>query len=83
MGTQQKPTLAPGALAHDFDMLVHEDKVHRLLYTDPAIFALEMRRIFGATAAPIGARPSAAKPGARPRPSSAPITAGPFTIPGS
>ncbi len=56
MGTQQKPILGPGTLApgpaalgHDFDMLVQEDRVHSLIYTDPSIFALEMTRIFGAT----------------------------------
>lgn len=32
----------------DFDHLIHEDRVHRLLYTDPAIFNAEMNRIFGA-----------------------------------
>jgi phenylpropionate dioxygenase-like ring-hydroxylating dioxygenase large terminal subunit len=34
---------------HDWDELVQEDRVHRLLYTDPAIFAAEMTRIFGGT----------------------------------
>ncbi len=34
--------------AYDYDTLVHEDRVHRLLYTDPAIFREEMTRIFGA-----------------------------------
>ncbi len=33
----------------DLDELVHEDRVHRLLYTDPAIFADEMTRVFGGT----------------------------------
>lgn len=33
--------------ATDFDALVHEDRVHRRLYTDPAIFAVEMEKIFG------------------------------------
>jgi phenylpropionate dioxygenase-like ring-hydroxylating dioxygenase large terminal subunit len=32
----------------DFDKLIHEDRVHRLLYTDPEIFKLELNRIFGA-----------------------------------
>ena len=46
MTTQQKPILLDRV--YDFDALVHEDKVHRSLYTDPAIFDLEMTRIFGA-----------------------------------
>jgi hypothetical protein len=33
---------------YDWDWLVQEDRVHRLLYTDPAIFRDEMTRIFGA-----------------------------------
>src|SRR5262245_33666997 len=33
---------------YDWDELVQEDRVHRLIYTDPAIFALEMSNIFGA-----------------------------------
>lgn len=33
----------------DFDDLVHEDKVHRLIYTDPAIFREEMTKIFAGT----------------------------------
>ena len=31
-----------------FENLVHEDRVHRSIYTDAAIFELEMTRIFGA-----------------------------------
>src|SRR5947207_11347420 len=34
---------------YDFDELVQEDRVHRLIYTDPAIFAAEMTHIFGGT----------------------------------
>ena len=33
---------------YDWDELVQEDRVHRLIYTDPAIFAAEMTSIFGA-----------------------------------
>ena len=33
---------------YDWDELVQEDRVHRLIYTDPAIFALEMTHIFSA-----------------------------------
>lgn len=32
---------------YDFDQLVHEDRVHRSLYTDEAIFRMEMTKIFG------------------------------------
>jgi phenylpropionate dioxygenase-like ring-hydroxylating dioxygenase large terminal subunit len=35
-------------LAHDWDALVREDRVHRSIYTDPRIFELEMTRVFGA-----------------------------------
>jgi phenylpropionate dioxygenase-like ring-hydroxylating dioxygenase large terminal subunit len=33
---------------YDWDELVQEDRVHRLIYTDPAIFRAEMVNIFGA-----------------------------------
>ena len=33
---------------YDWDELVQEDRVHRLIYTDPAIFTAEMTNIFGA-----------------------------------
>src|SRR3974390_2736798 len=43
------PARADGAIGHyDWDELVQEDRVHRLIYTDPAIFAAEMTHIFGA-----------------------------------
>ena len=32
----------------DWDALVREDRVHRSIYTDPAIFELEMTHVFGA-----------------------------------
>lgn len=41
----------PGACetpAGDYDALVRDDRVHRLIYTDPAIFREEMTRVFGA-----------------------------------
>ena len=34
---------------YDWDELVEEERAHRLIYTDPAIFQLEMTHIFGAT----------------------------------
>ncbi len=36
-------------MSFDYDHLVQEDRVHRALYTDPAIFAAEMSHIFGST----------------------------------
>jgi phenylpropionate dioxygenase-like ring-hydroxylating dioxygenase large terminal subunit len=33
----------------DWDQLVQEDRVNRLIYTDPAIFDAEMRHVFGGT----------------------------------
>lgn len=35
------------ASARSWDELVREDRVHRSLYTDPAVFAEEMQRVFG------------------------------------
>ncbi len=40
--------LAHAPAPYDWDELVQEDRVHRLIYTDPAIFAAEMTNIFGA-----------------------------------
>ncbi len=37
------------AALYDWDELVQEDRVHRLIYTDPAIFEAEMTHIFGGT----------------------------------
>ena len=34
---------------YDWDYLVQEDRVHKSLYTDPAIFETEMRSVFGGT----------------------------------
>lgn len=46
----QTPGAARSAIdaAYDFDQLIHEDRVHRSLYTDEAIFRMEMTKIFGA-----------------------------------
>ena len=33
---------------YDYDELVQRDRVHQLIYTDPAIFTAEMTHIFGA-----------------------------------
>jgi len=37
------------AQLYDWDELVEEDRVHRLIYTDPAVFDAEMTHIFGGT----------------------------------
>src|SRR5437870_8311602 len=38
-----------GSALYDWDELVQEDRVHRLAYTDPAIFTAEMTHVFGGT----------------------------------
>jgi len=43
------PSGVGGTAFHDWDYLVQEDKAHRLIYTDPAIFEAEMTHIFGGT----------------------------------
>ena len=40
--------LAGASEHYDFDELVQEDRVHRLIYTDQAIFRAEMTQVFGA-----------------------------------
>jgi phenylpropionate dioxygenase-like ring-hydroxylating dioxygenase large terminal subunit len=43
------PSRLNNAPLYDWDELIHEDRVHRLLYTDPNIFDVEMSKIFGGT----------------------------------
>jgi phenylpropionate dioxygenase-like ring-hydroxylating dioxygenase large terminal subunit len=43
------PQRLGGAALYDWDELVQEDRVHRLIYADPAIFEAEMTHIFGGT----------------------------------
>ncbi|MFL5049137.1 MAG: aromatic ring-hydroxylating oxygenase subunit alpha [Xanthobacteraceae bacterium] len=45
----QPPSRIGSAALYDWDELVQEDRVHRLIYTDPAIFAAEMTHIFAGT----------------------------------
>jgi phenylpropionate dioxygenase-like ring-hydroxylating dioxygenase large terminal subunit len=45
---QASPRL-PNMPAYDWDDLVQEERAHRLIYTDPAIFNAEMVHIFGGT----------------------------------
>ncbi|HEY0911549.1 MAG TPA: hypothetical protein VGD75_15095, partial [Bradyrhizobium sp.] len=49
--TEQAGTLRPQnpGTRYDWDELVQKDRVHHLLYTDPAIFDAEMRNVFGGT----------------------------------
>lgn len=48
-GRAKTPSRIANAPLYDWDELVQEDKVHRLLYTDPAVFDAEMTHIFGGT----------------------------------
>jgi phenylpropionate dioxygenase-like ring-hydroxylating dioxygenase large terminal subunit len=43
------PQRLQNAPLYDWDELVQEDRVHRLLYTDPAVFDAEMINVFGGT----------------------------------
>src|SRR6204780_785847 len=43
------PTRVGATALYDWDSLVQEDRAHRLIYTDPAIFEAEMTQIFGGT----------------------------------
>ena len=45
----EPPTRLGGTALYDWDYLVQEDRAHRLIYTDPAIFEVEMTQIFGGT----------------------------------
>jgi hypothetical protein len=43
------PKRANNGPQFDWDRLVQEHRVHRTIYTDPAIFDAEMTHIFGGT----------------------------------
>ena len=47
----------------DVDHLVADDRVHRLVYLDPAVFEAEMARIFGRTWVYVGHESEVAEPG--------------------
>src|SRR5262245_13358245 len=49
--------------SEDLAKLVQSGRVHRKLYTDPAIFELEMQRIFGVAWVYIGHESQVRKPG--------------------
>src|SRR2546427_6090454 len=55
--------IATRETAFDLDALVKEDRVHRRLYTDPAIFEAEMRLIFEQTWVFVGHDSEIAQPG--------------------
>lgn len=44
---RESPAGTPAQVRTDYAALVREDKVHRTIYTDPAIFAEEMVKVFG------------------------------------
>ena len=48
MMDQTLPQSMAGVAGYDFDHLIQEDKVHRHLYTEEAIFRAEMSKIYGA-----------------------------------
>lgn len=48
---------------HDWDALIEADRVHRSIYTDPDIFALEMQRIFESTWIYVGHTSQVSLPG--------------------
>lgn len=52
-----------GYSADDLAKLVREDRVHRSVYTDPAIFELELERLFGRTWLFVGHESQVAQPG--------------------
>src|SRR3954453_11161003 len=51
-----------GTDLYDWDELVQEDRVHRLIYTDPAIFEAEMTNNFGAVWVYLGHESQIPKP---------------------
>jgi phenylpropionate dioxygenase-like ring-hydroxylating dioxygenase large terminal subunit len=48
MSTIPSPEVSGPLPRYDWDALVHEERVHQRVYTDPGIFQQEMSRIFGA-----------------------------------
>ncbi|MBO0758346.1 MAG: hypothetical protein J2P54_21045, partial [Bradyrhizobiaceae bacterium] len=44
-----QPSRLGGNAVYDWDYLVQEHRAHRLIYTDPIIFEIEMTNIFGGT----------------------------------
>lgn len=60
----ERPDFAAAGRAplYDWDALVEEERAHRLIYTDPGIFQLEMANIFGGTWTYIGHESEIAKP---------------------
>ncbi len=57
------PRLNASHLATDFNYLVQPHRVHRRIYTDPAIFGLEMTRVFAASWCYVGHTSEIPKPG--------------------
>jgi phenylpropionate dioxygenase-like ring-hydroxylating dioxygenase large terminal subunit len=57
----EQPLRPPSAA--DLPKLVQAGRVHRSLYTDPAIFELEMQRIFGVACVYVGHQSQVSRPG--------------------
>ena len=51
--------------AEDLSKFIQPGRVHRSLYTDPAIFELEMQRIFGVAWVYVGHESQVSRPGGR------------------
>jgi phenylpropionate dioxygenase-like ring-hydroxylating dioxygenase large terminal subunit len=47
--TEAPPRTDPAGVTDAWEDLVRADRVHRSLYTDPTVFALELQRVFGRT----------------------------------
>jgi len=61
--TMETPVTEPHGWTHErLRALVRPDKVHRAIYTDPAIFTLEMERIFGRAWVYVGHESQVPKP---------------------
>ena len=57
-------TIMPRPIApSELRQMVRPDKVHRSLYADPAVFELEMERLFGRAWLFVGHESQVAKPG--------------------
>jgi phenylpropionate dioxygenase-like ring-hydroxylating dioxygenase large terminal subunit len=63
METRSKGNRMPGQTASELSQLIEPGRVHRRLYTDPAIFELELARIFGTAWIYVGHESQVRNPG--------------------